>query len=246
MKSSYYLFLLLILFACQKAADRRCIKSTGADTSITYTFNELLDTLFLHDDMIYEIIPSTENKVVVHGGENVISFIHVLANNRRLNISNENRCNFLRSFDRRIKVDIYTPDVRYIHYEGSEGIFSKDTIVNNSLRLRIRDGAGKMDLKVNVGYLECIVTHGWGDFELAGDAQLAYIVCQTNSFADTRKLTVHEGFSVLSITQGDMFVNGNTKHLKLEVRRNGNIFYTGTPVALEKINNGNGVMQNIP
>jgi hypothetical protein len=213
---------------------------------MAYTFDELLDTLYLHDNIIYEIIPSTENKVVVHGGENVISFVNVSGNNRRLNISNENSCNFLRSFDRRIKVDIYTPDVRYIHYEGSERIFSKDTIESNSLRLRIRDGAGKMQLVVIVGYLECIVTHGWGDFQLSGNALQAYLACQTNSFADARDLNVLNDLTVLSNTNGDMLVNGNTKNLKLEVRRNGNIFYQGIPENIEKIIIGNGVIQNIP
>lgn len=245
MKNSYFIFVLIVLFACQKASDRSCLKSTGNDTEISYYFDELLDTLFLYHDLIYEIIPSEENKVVVKGGENVIPFVNVLANNRRLNISNENRCSFLRSFDRRIKVDIYTPDVRYIHYEGSEGIFSKDTIVNNSLRLRIRDGAGKMKLNVNVGYLECIVTHGWGDFELAGTAIKAYFSCQTNSFAETRDLLVSEELTVLSLTNGDMIVNGNTQILKLEVHRNGNIFYTGTPQQVVKKQIGTGIIENI-
>tara|TARA_B100000508_G_scaffold141093_1_gene146616 strand:- start:133346 stop:134092 length:747 start_codon:yes stop_codon:yes gene_type:complete len=217
------------LASCKKAEDRQCFKSIGDMSSLDSTFSAY-DTLRLYDDIDYELIPDSIFRVEIIGGENLVKHVSLILESNSLSITNENKCNFLRRIDEKIKVKIYGQDFNYIHYEGSESLRSYDTLHSDELRIFIRDGAGEVDLIVENGYTSAVVSHGWGSFKLSGETLYSYFNCNTNSRCDTRNLKTQYTISVNSNTQGDMYVNVNGVNQFIgAINQKGNIYYSGTP-----------------
>lgn len=188
------------------------------------------DSLRLYDNLKYVLIQDSIFKVKVEGGENVIQHVKIENENNTLTVKNENKCNFLRSFDEKMTVYIHCLDVNFIHFEGSDQMKSQDTLFSSELRLLIRDGAGEVDLTVNNGFMSAVVTHGWGNFILRGKTLDAFLNCNTNSYCDTRELEVVNTLNVNSNTQGDMIVNANVDDFHCVLHQKGNVYYEGNPL----------------
>src|SRR5690554_4231905 len=169
------LFVLCCMFSCKKAEDRNCFKSIGELGSRVVDITEDVDTLFLYDDLYYSLSNSEDTKVRIEGGANLLNHVEVVFESGKMTIRNGNKCNFLRSYDHKIKVKIDLESISYIHYEGSRELLSEDTLVSDELRLVIRDGAGSTNLKLKNGYTSATVSHGFGDFTLAGETTYAYL-----------------------------------------------------------------------
>lgn len=237
----YLIFILsiVVVVSCKKPSDRTCFKSTGE----VITMDTLLggfDSLALYDDLEYYIVPDSIEKLRIVGGENLVKHIRVVNEQNGLTIANDNKCNFLRGLNQKVKVYIHSPEINHIYYEGSERLESTDTLKAAELRLLVRDGAGRIDLTVENGYTSAVVSHGWGDFTLRGQTISAFLNCSTNSYCDTRSLNVITTLHVNSNTQGDMYVNAEGTEFKCTIHQRGNIYYTGNPVSTDFTYNDQG------
>lgn len=240
MKRYYFILIAILFFSCKKAEDRTCFKGTGDESErIIYT-QEDVDTLFLYDDIYYTLEQSNETKVVLTGGENLLSHIDVEIQNGKLTMTNNNKCRFLRSYKNKIYATVFVDSVKYIHYEGVKEMKSKDTLFSNELRVYIRDGAGSTDLTLVNGYTSVTVTHGFGDFTLRGKSLYANLYCNTNSYCDTRSFQVANDLIVKSNTVGKMLINANNSKLFATIMESGNIEYVGIPFSTTLERNGKG------
>lgn len=220
----------LSLFSCKKAENRKCFKGSGDNNERIVNTDQDIDSLFLYSDLYYSLEQGNETKVVLTGGENLLSHIQVDFENGKLRIENNNKCRFLRSYKDKIHAKIYVDSITYIYYEGSKELNSIDTLFSSELRLIITDGAGNTDLTLVNGYTSATVSHGFGDFTLRGNTLYSYLHCNTNSFCDTRSFKVQNELNVYSNTVGNMKVNANTNHFVATINQSGNIEYTGTPL----------------
>ncbi len=237
-------FVILIIFgscfSCEKAENRSCFKRIGVEASEEILISELFDTLYLYDDLIYEIIPDTLNKVELIGGQNLLNHIAIELKNGRVDITNENRCDFLRNRKEKVTAKIHLKDLHYLDYEGTNSLSFLDTLYSGELRVYNKDGAGSMNLLVDVGYLEVVIKYGWADFTVAGTSGYTYLACNTNSFCDARLLRPQVDLNVLSMTEGDMLVNASNVKFTARIKRGGNIRYVGTPSDLNVVREGIG------
>jgi hypothetical protein len=234
---------ILVIFAflgCKKSEERACWKSTGEEVTVKLPVNTFIDTLFLSDNFLYHLIPDTTEYIEVIGGENVIPFVQVFETNGRIAITNENRCNFLRSFKKKIRVNIHLKQLRFLRYTGGGEITSSDTIHSSELRVFIVDGGGPVELKVQVGYLEAVIAHGYGDFTFSGNALATFLNCQSNGFCDTRDLSTSSNLRVRSSSSADMRVNAAQTDFIVELYGRGNIRYIGTPNSITTTITGEG------
>lgn len=235
-----YSLALIHLFSCKKPEERRCFKSNGDESMQEILFDNTFDTLYLEDDLEYEIVPDTLHKVTLLGGTNLLNHIAIKNNNGRLTVANNNRCNFLRDISNRVRVQIHVETLHYLDYSGTTSLTFLDTLHSGELRVYNRDGAGTMTILADVSYLEVVIKHGWGDFYVAGTAGNTYLACNTNSFCDARLLRTQLNLNVLSMTQGDMLVNANNVDFTARIKRGGNILYWGEPEVLTRVNEGEG------
>lgn len=237
--------MVLTFVSCKKAEDRACFKGAGEEAERIVEINLNIDTLFLYDDLFYTLEQGTETKVILTGGENLLSHINVDFGQGKLSMRNENKCKFLRSYKNKIQAKIYVDSVTYIHYEGSKELISKDTLRSNELRLVIRDGAGSTDLTIVNGYTSATISHGFGDFTLRGNTLYSYLHCNTNSFCDTRSFTVENSLAVYSNTVGKMQINANHSNLTATIKQSGDIEYIGTPTSKTLQLEGSGKVINL-
>ncbi|MDX1653440.1 MAG: DUF2807 domain-containing protein [Brumimicrobium sp.] len=245
MKKSVYIpalivFCVAVISSCKKAEERTCLKSAGEEEQLEIALSVEPDTLYLFDNIEYEIIPDTINFVQLEGGKNLLKHVEILEKDKRIDIQDRNKCRFLRNYKKKIKAKIHLKETSYIHYEGGEELISRDTLKSGELRLFIRDGAGPVSLIVENGYMSATISHGWGDFTLKGKTLYCYLSCSTNSFCDATELQVENTLKVNSNTEGDMKVNADGAYLDVDILRKGNVLYTGNPTGISLKKEGDG------
>ena len=126
--------------------------------------------LHLKEHLSYKLIQDSTNKVLVRGGNNLLNFVEVMAEDGVLTVENKNRCNYLRSYEIP-EVEIHYTKLINILFEGTERLNNEDTLITDYLTLTLRDGAGHMDLNVKAMDINAINTHGWGRLTLRGETQ---------------------------------------------------------------------------
>ena len=223
-----FIFILSILTACKKPEERTCFKRTGDIDTLEVSVGGF-DKLFLHEHVEYELIQDSLDKVVLVGGKNLLGEIQLAVTEGLLDISNHNRCNFLRDYQKKVKAEIHFTNIINIHFEGTETLANRDTLQFDWLTFLIRDGAGPVKLNFNAQYVNAIVSHGWGDFTFKGTVNQANLNVRSNGYCDTYGMKVLDSLTVISNTQGTVKVNANGAKLKAQTEADGNILYKGVP-----------------
>jgi hypothetical protein len=223
------LTILLILTSCRKAEDRRCLKTIG-DESERIIETESFDKLYLKEKLRYVLVQDTVEKVVLKGGENLLNFIDVKVVDGRLELYNENKCNFLRNLKKKVVAEIHFKTLINIHFEGTEELRSEGGLNFSWLTLLIRDGAGPVKLDLQGEAIFATVSHGWGDFTFTGNVKHANLNVKSNGWCDTYGLNVEDSITVVSNTPATLKVNADGAALKAELDGSGDIWYIGSPI----------------
>jgi hypothetical protein len=231
--------LLLVFTACKKAADRPCFKSVGESTTLEVSVGSF-DRMLLKEHLKYVLVQDTVEKVVITGGKNLVNFISVDVTDGLLTVLNENRCNFLRSYEKKVTVEIHFKSLINLEYIGTEDLTNKDTLSLGWFTMLIRDGAGPVKLNFNADAVFATVSHGWGDFTFNGVVNHANLNVRSNGFCDTYGLKVLDSLTVVSNTQGSVKVNANNTILRAETDADGSIYYKGTPISISYHQYGKG------
>lgn len=227
------------LFSCRKQEDRSCLKTTGADDTLELAL-PVFDRLVLHEHLEYELIQDSTDKVVVIGGRNLLKYVEAAVTDSVLDVSNTNKCNFLRTLKRKIKVEIHFTRIGNIEYMGTESLKNKGKLKLDYFTFLIKDGAGPVSLNFDAELLLAVITHGWGDFTFSGSVKSANMTIRSNGYCDTYGMTVQDSMTVVSRTQGDVKINVGGAKLKAQTEQDGNIYYKGTPSSINFNKYGNG------
>jgi hypothetical protein len=238
-KLIYFLCGILLLVSCSKPEDRECVKSAGEESSLEIVTPQV-NKLFLHEHLEYVLVQDTIEKVVLTGGKNLLNFVLVDVSDGLLDISNTNKCHFLRSYKKKVKVEIHFIELINIHYEGTETLTNKDTLQFNWMTFLIRDGAGPVTLNFNVDAIYATVSHGWGDFTFNGTANYANLNVRSNGFCNTYGFKVKDSLTVISNTQGYVKVNASNTKFKCQTDLDGDIYYKGIPFLIKFNQYGTG------
>ncbi len=218
-----------MLFSCKKAEDRACFKSTGKNAERIVQLPDF-EKLLLREHMEFVLIHDTVNKLVITGGEKVINLIHWNVDEEKtLEIKNGNKCSFLRKLDKKIKVEIHYINMYNIHFEGTDSLTNLDTLDIPYFTLLVRDGSGSVNLKLNSIIIAADISHGWGDYTLAGKTNFARIAARSNGYCDVLGLKIQDSVFVSSETSGTIKLNANAIPLRGELKGNGDIWYWGIP-----------------
>ena len=121
------LIILTFLSSCKKSEDRDCFKSTGDDVTIDVSL-EGFTGLYLLQNLTYHFVPDTINFARITGGENVVKHVSFNYFDSTLYVINENKCNFLRSYDKKILVEIHYKYIHSTRFVGSETLTNSDSI----------------------------------------------------------------------------------------------------------------------
>ncbi len=221
--------MILVLVACKDSEDRSCFKSVG-DLGYKEVTLESFDKLYLGPHLKYVLVQDTVNKAVIYGGENLLNFIETtIDEEKRLNIRNNNKCNFLRDYDKVVTVEIHVKKISNILFEGTYELSCSNVLVSDYMTLVIRDGAGAVNLNLDAYELWTTVTYGWGNFNFSGNVKYLNLNIDGNGFGSANNLQVADSLHVISNTPEVLQVNADNCIFRAQTLSSGDIWYVGTP-----------------
>lgn len=241
-KTFYILFFisLSLLCSCKKAEERSCWKFTGKSDTLVYRISDF-DSMRLHEKIDFELVQSEKAKVEVIGGENLIGLIQLDSLGKLLEISNVNKCAFLRGYKQRIKVRIHLESLEYLFLDISESLTNEGVLSYPKLFLLAHSGAGSIDLNVDAQKIFLDASYGNVDFNLKGETDVLGLSIKSNAYGSTEGLLVKNEVDVFSSSVGDIHINvENTNSVKARLISKGDVFLYGTPNAIEKTIEGEG------
>lgn len=246
MKPLLYILLPIVLFlSCKKAEERECMKSAGKQTSLEIALPDFTK-LRVGPKIEVVLIQDSENKLVIHGRNNLIKHIsYDMDAEGFLRLLNNNRCDFLRSFEKnKVKVEVHFIDLNDLFFEGTFDLITSGVINTSNMKLNIQDGGATVYLNVKCSGIEANQGHGYGDFVLSGECYDANLRITSNGFADATGLKVHNELIVISNTPVSSSVNVEGVKTTVEIGGSGNVKYIGQPLTMNLIRYGTGELIN--
>lgn len=240
MKKIVFISLIFAVFACKKAEERSCFKSSGEKAELIVSLPEF-DKLVLQKKLDYILVQDDSTYLKISGGKNLLEFVNWKElETGKIEISNSNKCNFLRDLSAKIAVEIHFKSLSEIRFLGSEMLRNKDSLKFDNLYLLIVDCAGSVDITVDAKQLKCEVADGYGDYTLHGKIQDATFGLRSNGFANCEDVEVSSSLQVVNKSVGDIYVNANNCSLSGYISGSGNVFYKGIPISkqVEEFNKG--------
>jgi hypothetical protein len=151
---AYIAFIVCCIVSCSE--DNRCLKSLGDPATVVDYLALPFDKIRVEDRIKMRLIQdsSQAGKIILHGPENLLSSIGRDVKDGELTLTNNNTCNFLRSFDYSLDVDVYISTLSMLKVESIAEVTIKETLAFD--RLEIYHNA-LSDIELNVNGREIFV-----------------------------------------------------------------------------------------
>lgn len=228
------MLLVVVLFStCKKENLCDCIKRTGSIITETRAISGF-DSVFADDNLNVFITQDPAFEVKVEAGKNIVPLISTEVVNGKLIITNNNRCNWTRSYDKPLNVYIKMPVISYITSNGTGNIKSLNTITSN-FTVRTKN-SGNVELTINNTSTTSWM-HGAGDVTLHGTTHSHYIDIGGTAFLNCKDLQTDYTL-IHTFTTGEC--NVSTSYLSCQIDYIGDVYCYGTHATVEKTINGTG------
>lgn len=238
----YKLFILitwLFLFnSCKKESMCDCVKSTGP-TNVIYHDVKDFNCIYLRDKMDLYLTQGPEFEVRVEAGENLQPLIKAELDGETLKVFNNNRCNWVRGYNHKIKIYVTAPYFKYLRHAGLGTIETIGTITQDEITLRTENSG---DLKLYLGMHRIVCSaHGNGDMYLSGTTDNLESDYTGTNYLYGYGLTVNNYVYLHSVSIGHAYVNAPDNGLMdIKIDRDGNVHYKGNPSTINLVRIGKG------
>lgn len=220
---------------CKKENALDCFKSNG--TEITDSRDpgpfKIIKT---YDKIDLNITKGTEFKVDVVAGKNIIKNIKTKVIDGVLSIDNNNRCNFVRGYKRKVTVNVTLPYLVRVENHGVGTTTFSEGYAQDTIQL-LAENSGDIILHGTFNEVRTS-SHGNGDIYLNGSCNRLYVYTYGTNVLKCENFVINSYVFVETISIGDCFINApNGGKLEYNIWRDGNIYYKGNPA---EINNFKG------
>ena len=238
----------LLLMGCTKS---RCWKSAG---SLGSEKREMpyFESLYIEDDVDVRIVQdsphlvdpdlpiTTEHMVTVHAGEHLREHIITEVIDGTLHISNNNTCNFLRSYEQSMSVTVFVPYLHTIDFRGSGKVINTEFLQCDSMRIDLNDASGDLILHFDADWSHCKIHTGPGNVTLRGSTGNHFAYSTGNGFIDCSQLRTPIA-SAVNFGTGDISVFAS-EILSAEISHTGWVKYSGNPDTVHSKVTGSGLL----
>ncbi|MFA6923007.1 MAG: head GIN domain-containing protein [Bacteroidales bacterium] len=242
-KKILLLFILTLFLSCKKENRCDCFTGTG---SIVKESREINNFYFVkvYDNINLILTQDTVNKIEVEAGKNLLPNIKTEINNNTLSISNNNKCNWVRSFKKQINVYLSVKNLYYLGCRTSGNIISTNTIITpDTFSIEGRNSSCSIKLTINTKKSFIRMHTGAQDVTINGIVDKNYMYAAGNAFIDCRNL-IANNTEINHRCSGDFFAYGKNS-LGGDFTGNGNLYYYGNPFLINiKHPNGKGKLIN--
>ncbi len=232
------ILLFLIAFLCSCGKDSSCLKGTGKQITEVRELSVNISEIMLRDNVDLILTQDSVVSLKVKGGENLLPYVKTNIEGNSIEITNNNKCNFLRSYNKSITVYLSTPDINFIDYTGHGDISTTNTFVLDELLFDTKNGTGSVDMSLDIEHFELKSNTGPTDFKMRGKADYLFIFANGNGDFNLEDLLI-SSCHVSNSGTGDVVVNVKDD-LRIELRSLGDVVYYGNPVVDVTINTGKG------
>ncbi len=179
------------------------------------------------------------NKLEVEAGENLLTGIVTEVNdNGTLTLSNENQCNWVRSYEKPVNVYLTFEKLDSLEYRSIGNVTNVDTLRIDTFNLKVSEGAGRIELLLKSRLIFSSLHYGTADIVLAGSVDVSYVYSASFGLVDNRDLVCNNVY-VNNKSSNNLFVHATTT-LGATVENIGDIYYYGNPVNLSFNQLGSG------
>lgn len=238
MKQLLILFLcLLLLNSCEKGHWDDCITSNGK-IKTDYREFKAFSTIELDDRIDLDLIWDSIYSIKVEAGSGIIDNIVTEIKEDKLSIFNVNKCNFVRSYKKKIKVTVSSNLYHEIIYRGSGTINCLNQIKSDIFKLDCWEASGNisLDLKSKESYIKShtgpttITVKGSTDYSVLYLKGVGEILAQNYSAYNSYVINTNTG-EIFQSTQNilDAFIESK-----------GDIYSYGVPNTLNLTKTGSG------
>jgi len=244
-KSLLQVFLILLFGvffnSCKKSSPLDCFKSTGDDVTETRTTGKF-NKIILYDNVNLVITQDDKTSIQIKAGDKIIKKVTTRISDNVLTIENTNTCNWMRSFDREIIAYVSVKELLEIEYRSSGDISSTNAITGDSLKLNVWEGAGRVDLIIDIhrNYINFHI--GTADIYYSGRTHLSYITAASFGPVDASELSTVFTY-IANKGSNNCKVNVGLR-LEATITSIGNIYYQGNPEVL-LVDKGDGELIKI-
>jgi len=219
----------IILLGCSKEQMNDCFQATGdniSETRATGTFSKII--IGEKFDLILSQDSTQPEQVTITAGSKIIDQIKTQVKNNTLSIKNKNTCNFVRTYDRKIKIEIRVKFLDYIEISSATNLSSNDTLNFKKIpKLTLNNlGLGDINLKIKAGWLN-IRTINSGNLILEGFSNILSCSIEEVTVFDARKLLCDDVY-IDCHTPLDCYVNARIQ-LFAKIFNSGNVYFVSEP-----------------
>lgn len=232
----YTLALLVVLLqnACSPA---ECFKRTGEivkEERVVSDFNALL----INDNVEITLRNDSSNIVIVEAGKNLISSIKTEVEGSILKITNENTCNWARSYNAPVKVSVGARFIQSIEQFGFNAIKTAELLEVNDLKIACKN-SGDITLNLKANNVN-LFTSSTSYINLVGEASSLYL--NTNGMGEiyADKFTVSD-ITILHENINDIHVFPiKSLNVTFFPQNKGNVLYYNEPESITVEGSGIG------
>ena len=218
---------LLCVQGCQKSALPDCFMSTGEIVKENRNHG-YFHAVKLYDNINLHLIPAGDPGITLEAGRNLMGKLETYVDEDSvLIIRNNNRCNWVRSYDKPVNAYLAVRDLRSIEYRSIGDITCSDTIRQDSLRIDVWEGAGTINLDVHTGKCEANIHYGTAVVVLHGITRQGYYY-QLGAGKILAESLLAEQVYLRNWGSNDMYAWA-TKYMAAEIKGLGNVYYRGNP-----------------
>lgn len=198
--------LLLLIFSCKKENAFDCFKSNGSEITVVRYPGSFAE-IEVQDNIELTVSNGSEYKVEVSAGKNIIKNISTKVTDNVLILKNNNTCNFVRGYKRKIRLHVTTPYAQKVTNNGVGPLTFSDAFTQDTLVLRVVSSG---DVYVNGSFYEIrSSTHGNGDVYFNGSTQNLIIYTSGTNFIRAENFSVTGRIYISTYSIGDAYFNLN-------------------------------------
>jgi hypothetical protein len=231
-----FFFLLLIASSCKKENMCDCLKSTG---NVVTEKRVLADfhAMEVRKNVIVTLVQDTLNYAEIEAGSQLIDLIETEVVDGILKISNNNICNWVRSYDVEVNVRVHLKSISSIEHFGSGEIRCANVLIIDQLDVRENNSA---DIKLNLRARRVFarLMNGGGDIYLDGQSDFCYAYSASFGYIYARNLTA-DSVQVDHRGSGDMHVHP-VNWFSVYLADRGDVYYRGNPQYVGSVLDGIG------
>jgi len=228
MKNFSYLliFSILIISGCDRETAPDCFKKTGEIHTKTIELNEF-KYLTINDLFKVKLIPDSENKLVIRGGKNMIPKVEITEIDTTLIIENLNTCNWTRSYQKVIELDIHFTKLENITILGQVELYNTDTIKANYFTILFNTKVSKANLIIDSYLFNLQIWNTTGEFYISGKTNYFWLHNDKYAYLYAQNFNARMVHAENNST-GDIYIKVR-EELQAWVKSYGDIIYEGNP-----------------